>query len=126
MKPGPVTHWLESILFTYRKTVIGFFIVVTVAMAYFATGLHVEAGFTKQLPMAHEYMQTYLKYADEFGGANRVAICGGRNIDGGVFGFSTTSTRRERSKRGTPNRSGWTTFFRMMRAPSCWRANRST
>ncbi len=74
MKPGIVTHWFESILFTYRKSVIGFFVVVTAVMVYFAAGLQVESGFTKKLPMTHEYMKTYIKYLDEFGGANRVII----------------------------------------------------
>lgn len=74
MKPGPITHWLESIIFKYRKTVVGFFLLVTIAMAYSAAGLRVESGFTKKLPMTHEYMQTYVKHLDEFGGANRVII----------------------------------------------------
>ena len=33
-----------------------------------------DAGFTKLLPVEHEYMQTFLEYRDDFGGADRVAV----------------------------------------------------
>ena len=33
-----------------------------------------DAGFTKLLPVEHEYMQTFLEYRDEFGSADRVAV----------------------------------------------------
>ncbi len=38
-------------------------------------GLRIDASFTKQLPVQHEYMQTYLApEVAEFRGANRVLI----------------------------------------------------
>ena len=37
-------------------------------------GLHIDASFTKQLPLKHEYMQTFVKHQAEFGGANRVLV----------------------------------------------------
>lgn len=43
-------------------------------MFYSATQLKVDAGFNKLLPLKHEYMETYLKHRQEFGGANRVLI----------------------------------------------------
>ena len=44
-------------------------------MAVFAVrGLHIDAGFTKLLPLKHEYMQTFVEHRAEFGGANRVLI----------------------------------------------------
>ncbi|MGA9573430.1 MAG: MMPL family transporter, partial [Lysobacterales bacterium] len=34
----------------------------------------IETGFKKQLPLNHEYMQTFLQYEKEFGGANRILV----------------------------------------------------
>ena len=50
------------------------FALVTLAMAWLATGIRVDAGFTKQVPLGHEYMKTFLAHRDEFGGADRVVI----------------------------------------------------
>ncbi|MEQ8289401.1 MAG: MMPL family transporter [Gammaproteobacteria bacterium] len=65
---------LEHLLFTHRKWVIVFFILVTCFMAWSASRLQVDAGFNKLLPLQHEYMQTFLEYNKEFGGANRVLV----------------------------------------------------
>ena len=65
---------LEDLIFGHRKIVIAFFLLVTAAMGYSLTDLKVDAGFSKLLPLKHEYMQPFLKYRDEFGGANRIII----------------------------------------------------
>ncbi len=65
---------LEKLVFSYRRTVIVIAIVMTALMLFFATQLRIDAGFTKLLPMQHEYMQTFSKHQEEFGGANRVLI----------------------------------------------------
>lgn len=65
---------LEQGIFGHRRAVIAVFAVATVVMAWFATQLHIDAGFTKQLPKDHPYMETFMKYRDEFGGANRILI----------------------------------------------------
>jgi uncharacterized protein len=64
----------EKFIFSHRPLVIGFFVAVTLVMFYFATRLHVDAGFIKHIPLKHEYMKTYMKHRQEFGGANRVLI----------------------------------------------------
>lgn len=46
----------------------------TVAMGYYALQLHMEAGFLKQVPKKHEYVQTFLKYQDEVPGANIILV----------------------------------------------------
>jgi len=74
MKRHPFTTLLESLIFNNRRWVIGIFVFLTLFMAYSATGLHIDAGFSKLLPLKHKYMQTYIKYRGEFGGANRVVI----------------------------------------------------
>ncbi len=65
---------LEKLLFSNRRWVIGFFVLVTVFMMSSAMKLKVDAGFSKQLPLQHEYMQTFTKHRQEFGGANRVLV----------------------------------------------------
>jgi uncharacterized protein len=52
--------------------VLGLFAVATLFMAWSASRLRIDAGFTKLLPLKHPYMQTFLKHQQEFGGANRV------------------------------------------------------
>lgn len=66
--------WLENLIFGHRRAVIALFVLLTVFMGYQASHLRIDAGFAKMLPLKHEYMQTYVQYRDEFGGANRVLI----------------------------------------------------
>ncbi len=65
---------LEKLIFGSRRLVISLFVVMTVVMAFSMTQLKVDAGFSKLLPLKHEYMKPFLKYRDEFGGANRIII----------------------------------------------------
>jgi hypothetical protein len=69
-----MTAFLEKVIFGNRRLVIVLFLAITVFMGYQASHLRIDAGFAKLLPLKHEYMKTYLKYRDEFGGANRVLI----------------------------------------------------
>ncbi|MCH8140736.1 MAG: RND family transporter [Proteobacteria bacterium] len=64
----------ENMIFGHRRWVVGLFVIVTVFMAYSATQLRIDAGFSKLLPLQHEYMQTFAQHRREFGGANRVLI----------------------------------------------------
>ena len=43
-------------------------------MLWSAAALKVDAGFNKLLPLDHPYMKTFVKYQEEFGGANRILI----------------------------------------------------
>ena len=65
---------LEKLLFGNRPWVIGLFIAATLFMGYSARNLHIDAGFSKLLPLEHEYMQTYVEHRQDFSGANRVLI----------------------------------------------------
>ena len=65
---------IEELLFSRRSWVIGIFIVATLFMGYSARNLHIDAGFSKLLPLEHEYMQTYVEHRENFSGANRVLI----------------------------------------------------
>lgn len=64
----------EALVFGNRPLVLLFFAVVSIAMAFFASQLRIDAGFKKQIPLKHAYMQTFLDYEREFAGANRIMI----------------------------------------------------
>ena len=70
----PIATLIDRLVFGRRLVTLTVFVVVTVALAWLATGLRVDAGFTKLLPVEHDYMQTFLEYRDEFGSADRVAV----------------------------------------------------
>ena len=61
-------------IFHWRKPLLIAGIIVTVVLGFFATRLQVTAGFTKMIPLHHEYMRTFLDYQDDFGGADKVLI----------------------------------------------------
>ncbi len=65
---------LENTIFSNRGVILGLFVLVTILMLFSAMRLKVDAGFSKLLPLKHEYMETFVKHRQEFGGANRVVI----------------------------------------------------
>jgi len=66
---------LEPHVFGHRMLILGIFAVVTAVLGWIAiTGLRLDTNFIKQLPLRHEYIQTYLDHKAEFGGANRLLI----------------------------------------------------
>ncbi len=65
---------LENFFFRYRKAVLALLAVFTLGMAGLASQLHMSAGFDKQLPVGHEYTDTFFKYRTELFGANRVMV----------------------------------------------------
>jgi predicted RND superfamily exporter protein len=75
-RAGSLTARLERAIFGHRVWIIALFVLVTAAMVWVVwRGLRIDAAFTKQLPLQHEYMRTYLDpRVAEFRGANRVLI----------------------------------------------------
>jgi uncharacterized protein len=76
-KPGDsaLSASLEKFIFGNRALIVVVFALVTAALATVAVrGLHIDASFTKQLPLKHEYMQTFVKHQAEFGGSSAVRI----------------------------------------------------
>lgn len=63
-----------TLLIRARVFVLVIFIFITAMMVVLSMRTRVDAGFTKRLPLQHEYIQTFLEYQDEFGGADRVLI----------------------------------------------------
>ena len=70
-----VAERLEPHVFGHRNLIVAAFALLTVIFGVIAAqGLKLDTNFTKQLPLGHEYIQTYLDHKDEFGGANRLLI----------------------------------------------------
>jgi predicted RND superfamily exporter protein len=65
---------LEKVIFRHRLLVIAVFVLGTVVLSWFASGLRIEASFSKLLPLEHPYMQTFTQYRQEFGGADRILV----------------------------------------------------
>jgi len=65
---------LEGALFGHRVATLAALAVLTAVMGLFAAQLRMTAGFEKQLPQAHEYIQTFHQYRDQVFGANRIIV----------------------------------------------------
>lgn len=73
-KTAALIKRLEHLIFGRQSAIIALFALVTLLMGYSATKLRIDAGFSKLLPLQHEYMKTFSEHGKEFGGANRVLI----------------------------------------------------
>lgn len=67
-------HKIATFLINYRYGIVALFLAITIGMVFAMSNLRIETGFKKQLPLKHEYMQTFLQYEKDFGGANRVLV----------------------------------------------------
>lgn len=64
----------EKLVFRHRPVVLVIFGLLTLFFLYMMTQLRMDAAFTKNIPLQHPYMQTYLKHQQNFGGANSILI----------------------------------------------------
>jgi len=71
---NPFVKKIENMVFENRMAVVIVFLIATVFLAYQASLLKLDAGFTKNIPLNHEYMQTYIKHQENFGGANNILV----------------------------------------------------
>ncbi|MGP1398000.1 MAG: efflux RND transporter permease subunit [Inquilinaceae bacterium] len=76
--------WIEARVFAHRRVVLAVFALATLVMAFGAAQLRVDAGFEKNLPADHPYMETFREYQSQFGGANRILVAV-RARDGDMF-----------------------------------------
>ena len=74
MSFASLSNALEAFVFRRRVTLTIIFAALTALMAFYCTRIKVDASFNKQLPNGHPYIETFTKYQDQFGGANRVII----------------------------------------------------
>ena len=69
-----MTEVIERLIFSQRKLVVLLFVLATVFLGYQASHMRLDAGFEKNIPLNHEYMQTYMQYRKDFGGANSILV----------------------------------------------------
>jgi len=67
---GRISYWI----FRNRKPLLILFVLITILLGGMASQLRVQAAFTKMIPLKHPYMQTFLQYQSDFGGANKVLV----------------------------------------------------
>ncbi len=69
-----VLHWVIPLVYARRRLTFGVLIALTAWMLSMALRLQPDAGFEKQIPLAHPYMQVFKQYEQAFGGANLISI----------------------------------------------------
>ena len=65
---------IEELIFRHRHVTLALFGIATLILGWFALHTRVDASFSKQLPVDHEYIRNFKIYQAQFGGANRVVI----------------------------------------------------
>jgi len=74
---GPLAAFVagaERFLFSFRASILFLFAVLTIVSGYLASGLAIDAGFLKQLPSEHPYIETFSDYREKLPGANAVIV----------------------------------------------------
>ena len=79
-----IVQFIEKILFSFRPIVIAFFVICTCLLLWSASYIRIDAGFEKNIPLEHEYMKTFVKHQELFGGANRILVAV-EDIRGDIF-----------------------------------------
>ena len=74
MRINSLINRFETGLFRHRFFVLVMFVLVSVFLLFKATEIKLDASFTKNIPLNHSYMKTYLKHQKNFGGANSILI----------------------------------------------------
>ncbi|CCQ11835.1 FIG005548: transport protein [Pseudoalteromonas luteoviolacea B = ATCC 29581] len=64
----------ENAVFRHRGFMLVLFTLLTCWLGFKATQIQLDAAFTKNIPLNHEYMKVYLKHEKQFGGANSILI----------------------------------------------------
>ncbi len=75
---------LEVGLFRHKFFVLMLFVFASTFLMFQASQIKLDASFTKNIPLNHSYMKTYLKHRANFGGANNIliSVC---NSEGDIF-----------------------------------------
>ena len=61
-------------MFRHRGPLLAVLLAFTAVMGWFALQLRMDAGFDKQMPVGHEYIDTFRTYRDDVLGANRLTV----------------------------------------------------
>lgn len=75
---------VEPAIFGHRWITLAILLVITAFLGWKASQLEPNAGWLKMVPKEHQYMDTFLDYYDEFGGANRILVAI-QNKEGDIY-----------------------------------------
>lgn len=75
---------VEPAIFGHRWITLAILLLITAFLGWKAAQLEPNAGWLKMVPKEHPYMDTFLDYYDEFGGANRILVAI-RNKEGDIY-----------------------------------------
>lgn len=67
-------HRIENFLFSNRKSILVCFLILTLSLGIAALRLKMEAGFEKQIPTKHPFVENFNKYRGDVIGANRLTF----------------------------------------------------
>jgi len=74
MNVDSLINRIEITVFRHRIAVLVLFALMSIFLVFQASQIKLDASFTKNIPLNHQYMKTYLKHRANFGGANNVLI----------------------------------------------------
>lgn len=69
-----MVKWSADTLLAWRRSLLVLFVLITLVLGYSATGIRLDPGFNKQIPVNHPFMQNFLHYSDTFSGANNILV----------------------------------------------------
>ena len=69
-----VLKWVIPIIYGHRYLSFAVLVLLTVWLGWHASQIEADAGFEKQIPLHHPYMQTFKEYEKAFGGANLISV----------------------------------------------------
>jgi len=87
-----MVKWSADHLIAFRKPLLILFLLITVALGYSATGIRLDPGFNKQIPVNHPFMQNFLSYSDTFSGANNILVSVRWTGEGDIYNADFLST----------------------------------
>ncbi|MFK0089160.1 RND family transporter [Pseudomonas sp. NPDC090755] len=93
-----VTRSVERIadgLMAWRKGLLVLFVLLTLGLGYSATHTQLDPGFSKQIPVRHEYMVNFLRFSQYFTGANRFLVSVRWKGEGDIYNAQFLDTLRK-------------------------------
>ncbi|WP_084196816.1 efflux RND transporter permease subunit [Solimonas soli] len=76
---------VEPLVYARRWLTFGILLAFTALMLWQALRLQPDAGFEKQIPLDHPYMQVFKRYEKAFGGANLISIAVMQKTPGDIY-----------------------------------------
>ena len=90
-----MVEWSADRLLSWRKPLLAVFLLITIGLGYSATGIRLDPGFNKQIPVNHPFMQNFLGYTETFSGANTILVSVRWEGEGDIYNPEFLETLRK-------------------------------